>query len=468
MGFVFYDTETTGTNTTFDQILQFGAVKTDHELRELDRFEIRCRLRPNVVPSPGAMRITSTTVDQLISPDLPSHYEMMRTIKAKLEEWSPAIFIGHNSMQFDEHLLRQALYKTLHTPYLTNTNGNSRSDSLRIMQAVNLFQPNLLSVPTNEYGKQTFKLDLLAPANGFDHVAAHSAIGDVEATIHMCRILADRSENHWSNFIRFAQKAAALDFTEENQIFLLADFFYGKSFSWMVTTLGPNRSNSSELFVFNLAIDPNELANLSNGELTNRLSTTPKPVRALRVNACPCVLTYEDTPLHLRSRAPNFADLEARAVRLRNDDALIQRLIATFISTRKLKGPSPYVEEQIYDSFTDSKNQQIIDTFHTMEWSARPEILGHLSDTRHRILAERLIHTDAPEVMDASARNAHDVEVAQRLMSVEGNVPWLTLPKAIADTEDFLAVANGAEAVLLGELREYLAQRAEQADQLII
>ena len=33
MSFVFYDTETTGTNTTFDQILQFGAVKTDHDLK---------------------------------------------------------------------------------------------------------------------------------------------------------------------------------------------------------------------------------------------------------------------------------------------------------------------------------------------------------------------------------------------------------------------------------------------------
>ena len=43
MSFVFYDTETTGTNTAFDQIVQFAAVRTDHELRELDRFEIRCR-----------------------------------------------------------------------------------------------------------------------------------------------------------------------------------------------------------------------------------------------------------------------------------------------------------------------------------------------------------------------------------------------------------------------------------------
>ncbi|WP_170340892.1 exonuclease domain-containing protein [Ruegeria arenilitoris] len=44
MGYVRYDTETTGTDTTFDRILQFAAIRTDYNLNELDRFEIRCRL----------------------------------------------------------------------------------------------------------------------------------------------------------------------------------------------------------------------------------------------------------------------------------------------------------------------------------------------------------------------------------------------------------------------------------------
>ena len=467
MSLVFYDTETTGTNTAFDQILQFGAVKTDHELRELHRFEIRCRLLPHVVPSPGAMRVTGVTVDQFTNPDLPSHYEMVCAIKAKLTEWSPAIFIGHNSMIFDEPLLRQALYKTLHAPYLTNTNGNSRSDSLRIMQAVNLFQPGILSVPTNEKARPTFKLDMLAPANGFNHVAAHDAMGDVEAMIHMCRILAERAESHWSNFVRFSQKAAVLDFAEEDEVFSLTDTFYGKAYSWMVTALGPNPDNGSQLLVFNLAVDPDGLADLPDDELIGRLATRPKPVRALRANACPCVLSYENTPAHLRSQVPNIEDLGARAARIRGDEALAQRLIAAFLASREPKEPSPHVEEQIYDSFTGSDDQAAMAAFHTAEWSMRPEILANLSDVRLQVLGERLIYTEAPEVMSAAARNAYEVGVAWRLMAVEGTVPWLTLPKAVADTEDFLAVADGTEAALLHDLRDYLAQRAEEAGELI-
>ena len=46
MSYIFYDTETTGKVTAFDQILQFAAIKTDAELNVLDTFDIRCRLLP--------------------------------------------------------------------------------------------------------------------------------------------------------------------------------------------------------------------------------------------------------------------------------------------------------------------------------------------------------------------------------------------------------------------------------------
>ncbi|MFT7573222.1 MAG: exodeoxyribonuclease-1 [Paracoccaceae bacterium] len=57
MTFVFYDTETTGTDTAFDQMLQFGAIRTDDDLNEIDRFEIRCMLLPHVVPAPMALKV---------------------------------------------------------------------------------------------------------------------------------------------------------------------------------------------------------------------------------------------------------------------------------------------------------------------------------------------------------------------------------------------------------------------------
>ena len=467
MSFVFYDTETTGTNTSFDQILQFGAIRTDHELRELDRFKIRCRLLPHVVPSPGAMRITGVTVEQLTDTALPSHYEMVRTINAKLEQWSPAVFIGHNSLRFDEHLLRQALYQTLHAPYLTNTNGNCRSDTLQIIQAVNFFEPSILSVPIDVLGQPIFKLDRLAPANGFNHSAAHDAMGDVEATLHICRLLTERAEGLWSNFVRFAQKAAVLDFTQTNEVFSLTDFYCGRSYSWMVTAIGPNPKNSSELFVFDLSNDPEELASLADDELAERLTTRPKPVRSLRANACPCVFRYEDAPDHFRSRMPDIDKLSRRAARIEEDEAFAHRLIAALIGTRKAKKASVHVEEQIYDEFTGDADRVVMAKFHETEWSGRSAILDRLSDTRLKKLGKRLIHVEAPEVMSAPAHRHYQTAIAERLMAAEGTVPWVTLLKAIRETDDLLAASVGAETSLLNGLRDYLVKRSEEVITMI-
>ena len=466
MSFIFYDTETTGTNTAFDQILQFGAIRTDHELNELDRFEIRCRLLSHVVPAPTAMLVTNVDVEKLINPALPSHYEMVRAIKAKLEEWSPGIFIGHNSLSFDEHLLRHAFYKTLHAPYLTNTNGNCRTDSLRMIQAVTHFAPGTLTIPQNDRGMPIFKLDQLAAANGLDNSAAHDAIADAGATIHICKMIAEREPGYWSGFVRFAQKAAVTEFMQEEKVILLTDFYFGKPYSWMVTCIGVNPERGSELVVFNLSIDPDELAILNNDELYARLTELPKPVRSIRTNAGPIVLPYEDVPEALKDVAPDFDVLQERATRLKDNDRLCERLIVAFIHTREKREPSIYVEEQIYDDFSSDDDKAVMDRFHALDWPHRIQLLDQISDERMRLLGQQLIYAEAPTLMSEAAHRKHEIAIACRLMTDDETVPWLTYPKAIKEVDNLLTAAGNGSA-LLADLRQYLIQQAEEASSLL-
>lgn len=467
MSFVFYDTETTGTHTAFDQILQFGAIKTDYELNEIDRFEIRCRLLPYVVPAPGAMRVTGVTAEQLVDPSLPTHYQMVRAIRAKLTEWSPAIFIGHNSLGFDEHLLRQALYKTLHAPYLTNTNGNCRTDSLRMIQAVARFAPDALNIPIDDRGRPVFKLDRLAPANGFDHSAAHDAMADVEATIHMCRLIAEREPEHWSRFVRFAQKAAVTDFAMEEDVFVLTDFYYARSYSWIVTAIGANPENGSEMLVLDLANDPDDLAALSDEDLASVLAQSPKLVRGMRTNAGPIVLPYEDAPAEMRKALPALVELRRRAVRVKGDAVLCGRLVAACLESREHREQSEHVEEQIYDGFASNDDNALMEQFHALEWPQRAPLLDQLADGRLRALGQRLLYVEAPDLMDEATRHEYDAAIASRLMAGAGTVPWLTYPQALADIDELIAAANGDEAVLLAAHRNYLRERAAWAVSLL-
>lgn len=65
MNFAFYDLETTGTSPAFDQPLQFAAILTDGEFREIERVNLRCRIAPHIIPSPWALAVTGVRPAQL-------------------------------------------------------------------------------------------------------------------------------------------------------------------------------------------------------------------------------------------------------------------------------------------------------------------------------------------------------------------------------------------------------------------
>lgn len=178
MDFVFYDLETTGKSWYFDQALQFAAIKTDENLRKVDRFHLRCRLAPHIVPSPEALLVNRVTPARLTDPSLPSFYDALRAVQTKFAEWSPAVFIGYNSIHFDENFLRQGFFQTLQPTYLTNTGGNARGDMLRVAHASAIYAPTSLKIPLNEDGETTFRLDRLAPVNGFTSGGQHEAMTD--------------------------------------------------------------------------------------------------------------------------------------------------------------------------------------------------------------------------------------------------------------------------------------------------
>jgi exodeoxyribonuclease-1 len=195
---VFYDTETTGLKPAFDQITQFAAIVTDQDFNIIEEVNLRCRLQPHVLASPGAMFVTKVGPKAIQSAPL-SCYEMVRAIRAFIQKWSPAVFIGFNSISYDENMLRQAFYQHLHPVYPTNTNGNSRMDILRLAHAVAAYRPDTITVPLNDKGKPTFKLGLLAAANGLALDNAHDAHADTRATLGIAKLLRARAPEVWES-----------------------------------------------------------------------------------------------------------------------------------------------------------------------------------------------------------------------------------------------------------------------------
>jgi exodeoxyribonuclease-1 len=101
---------------------------------------------------------------------------MVCEIVRVLSPWSPAIFLGFNSISFDEEFLRQAFYQCLHPVFLTNTNRNARADVLNLMRAAGTLHPSIIRPGVGADGADVYKLGPLAAANGITPGKAHDAV----------------------------------------------------------------------------------------------------------------------------------------------------------------------------------------------------------------------------------------------------------------------------------------------------
>jgi exodeoxyribonuclease I len=462
MPFVFYDTETTGSLPFYDQIVQFAAIRTDDALEITGQFDIRCRLTAASVPTPGALSVTRTTIAELTDPRLPSHYDMVRAVRAQLAAWSPAIFVGYNSFEFDEHLLRQSFWQTLHSPWLTSSGGNGRLDMLQLALAINLFEPNALDFPRRPDGKPSFRLDALAPANGFAPGQAHNAMADSAATLHLARLVRQRAPDFWSHAVRMSNRQAAESEALAQPLCLYTEFHYNRPHHWLLAPLGSVLGNNGQFHGFDLAFDPGTFAVLDDPALARRVSSAPKPLRRVRTRACPLILPWQRARDICPTAALGAHELLRRARILQDDESLRHRLLEAHAATWKGYPPSPYLEEQIYDAFASPEDEARMEHFHGVDWPQRPSLVPAFDDPRLRQLALRLICLEHPEVLDEPSRPSCERAIATRLTPHQ-KVPWTTLPMALEELDRILEVAAPTDRPRLEALGDHLAARLSWA-----
>jgi len=457
MTFVFYDTETTGVDTGFDQIVQFGAIKTDDDMNELERFEIRCRLLPHIVPSPRALQVTRIKPSMLSDPSLPSHFEAMQLIYKKMKEWSPATFFGYNSISFDENLMRQAFYQTLQPVYLTNTGGNSRGDVLRMLHATHIFAPNAITVPLNENGKPSFKLDILAPANGFSHENAHDAISDVEATIYMSRLMRERASDIWENMLSHTSKRNVTHFIEVNKSFVGANIYSGKIYRWFLTHCGTNPNYNSEFAAFNLSYSPDDYINFSVDQLISITSHKDSPIRILKSNSQPILILKELIIPNMIPENLTSDEFERRITIIENNPAFKERMGLALARRYSDLESSNYVEKKIFNGFFSDMDISIMAKFQNGNWEDRLVLAKQLRDPRAREMARRLIYFEQPDLITKSVREELDKWVKDRLMLKGSDVPWRTIPDALEEADKLLENTNASEVKFINSVKNFIA-----------
>lgn len=459
MSFVFFDTETTGLKRGFDQILHFAAVRTDANLNEVARFEARSRLQPHVLPHPSALRTNGLPIERLTDTNLPSHYAMVGDIRRTLMSWSPAVFVGFNSIRFDEEMLRHALFQCLYPAYLTSSHRNCRADALSLVMAADAVSPAQLVVPLSEEGRRTFRLQHLAAANGVVHAHAHDAMSDVLATVELCRLVYQRSPELWQRFVRFSNKAAVADFVDTEDGFVLTEFYGGQAYHAPVVCIGVDPDQANGRLCLSLNHHVGQLAGMSDVELQAHLAQKPSPIRRFRVNSAPTLTAFFDAPEHMLDGG-SIGYIEDQARRVKADADLCARLVAAYIAAREPFPLSPHLEERIYNGFPGSEDEGRMNAFHQASWPDRLAIVQGLEDERLRWFGLRLIYFEARGVLPATVKAQIERRLADQLAG-DGS-GCLTYELALAETDKLMGEGADHDG-LLSRYRIYLQDRSARA-----
>jgi exodeoxyribonuclease-1 len=452
--YIFYDTETTGTNVAFDQVLQFAAVLTNESLQELERFEIRCRILPWVVPSPLALLATNTSPRTLDDSRLPTFFDMMRAIRKKLEAWRPATFIGYNSMKFDEPILQRAFWQALQPPYQTVTNGNARSDLLPLVRALSYFTPTVLNWPTGEDGKMTFRLDRLAPFNGFNHLNAHDALGDVEAAIFIAKQVMERAPDIWNTLISRAPKTATNSVLTHGRPVFVFEHIAGQPSLWAGQRVDREGGRASHASVARLNHDWKlTIEQLAKGR-SDATDAARKPVRYLPLNKSPIVFTTDEVEKLFGIVLDPVQKTQAEYLISTKD---ISEVVESYLRLQfQTEEKSKELEERIFEGYSSRPDEALMAQFQDAEWLERAKIARAFEDHRLRNLALRIIFVSAPEALFASEVERMEKGISHRLFANnQASRLWRTLPDAIEELSTNTAQLAASD-VQISEMREWL------------
>lgn len=447
--FIFFDTETSGIDKYFGQIFQFAAILTDENFVVLDQFDIRSRRMPHIVPDPGAMLVTGVSPEQLEVSEY-SYYEFSSFIRKKLLEWSPAIFCGYNSLNFDEPYMRSMFYQNLYDPYLSQTNGNKRIDILPIVWAAEHLFPKALKFSLNEKGKTSKKLEHVALANGFNNHNAHDAMGDVLATLHIAKILKSKVSLLWKNAISTSSRFDFNKFISNDPWVLVHDNNNG----WPVTYPGVEITkidNGRNSLFFDLRYP---LQKITCNDLKKNFTGRDRPFRVIKSSNMPIVFKRNELKKIEKYENIDCVYLDSLSKEIKKSE-LVKKATHFYNQSKKTFDKSEYIEGQIYDNFDAYDNDKfLIEKFHNSLPIEKLSIAGQFRDKRFRSFARRIIFENFQASMRQDEINKLKMCIKKRINS-DFEVPWTTADKAINECNNLLAKINLPYGDIL-KIKEYI------------
>lgn len=427
--FYFYDLETSGISAKDARIMQFAGQRTDMQLQPIgEPHNILVKLSDDVLPEPDAVLITGITPQKTLAEGVTE----AAFLKQFTEEVAlpDTIFVGFNTVRFDDEFMRYTLYRNFYDPYEWQwQDGRSRWDLLDVVRMMRALRPDGINWPFAADGKPTNRLELITALNGLDHQAAHDALSDVQATIAVAKLIRDKQPKLFEYLLHMRDKKAVAKTVLAPDPFVYTSGRYNAQTekTTVVATLSEYEQGSA--LVFDLRYDPREFHELTSDALAEALRRRHDepgvrlPVKQLKFNRCPAV-----APLSVLDKdSQQRLDLSPQTYRanlavLREvQDKLTPKVVEAFRLLDKkrqaqFEGLEQDADSRLYDGFFDRQDALAMAKVRTTTKDAMADLSVSFQDDRLQALLPLYKARNYPVSLNDEERQVWELFRSKRLL----------------------------------------------------
>ena len=162
---------------------------------------------------------------------------------------------------------------------------------MKLIHSASALFPNSFVRPLNDdTGKISFQLEKFAAANGVAHSKAHDAMGDVEATLGVAKIIMERCPEVWNASLKTTSKQNVFNLMNQDQVFCVSRFFRGKEYTHGLAYICKHPTYENQVYCFDLKRDPDMIFDLERSDLKKLFKGKDKCFHIVKANEQPILL----------------------------------------------------------------------------------------------------------------------------------------------------------------------------------
>ncbi len=403
--FFFYDLETSGLNARESRIMQFAGIRTDEHFTPIGSpYNILVKLNDDTLPSPEAIMVTGIT-PQDTQIDGITEAAFARRFVEEIATKDTTI-VGFNNIRFDDEFIRHLLWRNFYDPYeWCWKEGRSRWDILDVVRMTRALRPDGIVWPVDGEGKATNRLELLTKENGIDHLKAHDALSDVEATIAVINLIKTKQPQLYDYLLKLRDKNAVKQLVnlDNKKPFVYTSGRYEAEYQKTTIAFPLTSGKNGNVVVYDLRYDPTAFIAMDQSSLAKKHYASWNerqandfvrlPIKELQYNRAPAV-----APLGVLEQEDGWTKIQLDQATIERHKTILLKAphfaenIRSLLEGRPEFQKSLDVEGQLYDGFLNDRDRLRVETVRNATERELSDFHPEFSDER---LAELLLHYKA-------------------------------------------------------------------------